>query len=235
MFNVCARDSHRGTPPLEGRRLTIGFQNVSHRTTFVKSFAALGQYATQESLLLQVICSATRFQHASFCFIRVVETQISLFRYDGCRTGRLSRWSPVGFRSEKRKGNCQSGTYDSFDSALFSKRSTQCGRSFVQTRSVAQNSGRDARLGCHIQPCAGNQLTPFGISRMSCIAHCFPSSLQRVNISQVWKTCEMFRLEAYPTLRRLPVEYEHRVEVFSSFADADHYGCQFTCPGNCFT
>jgi integrase len=43
------------------------------------------------------------------------------------------------------------------------------------------------------------------------------------------------KLEAYPTLRRLPVEYELRVQVFSSFADADHYGCQFTCPGNCFT
>jgi integrase len=43
------------------------------------------------------------------------------------------------------------------------------------------------------------------------------------------------KLEANPTLRRLPVEYELRVQVFSSFADADHYGCQFTCPGNCFT
>ena len=40
------------------------------------------------------------------------------------------------------------------------------------------------------------------------------------------------RLEAHPTLRRLPTEYELRAQVFSSFADANHYGCHFACPGN---
>ena len=40
------------------------------------------------------------------------------------------------------------------------------------------------------------------------------------------------KLEAYPTLCRLTIEYELRAQVFSSIADADHYGCQFACRGN---